>query len=131
MNDSPVTPPPPTPPSAPVPNQQNDFDIAEEYGTARKNLPPAGIVAICVAVVVIVVAIYGITTRARPHSSGTVDDITTFAVPGQDMVLVAINVSIQSHENRLAIIKSIEVSAELGGNKVSDDAIPAVDARRY
>ena len=47
------------------------------------------------------------------------------------MVLVAINITLESHQPRPSWIKSIQVSADVGGNKLSDDAIPAVDAKRY
>src|ERR1700720_1968920 len=98
------TPTPPVPgtpstPSAPMeaqqtgPNQQTEFDIGEEYGTARKNLPPAGIVAICIAVVLVIVAAYSLTHRAHALSSGSIDDVVPVAIPGQDMVMVAINVT--------------------------------------
>jgi len=126
MADPSVTPPPP-----PAPEQSQDFDIAEEYGTARKTLPPAGVVAICVAVVVAVVGLYAFTHRAKPHSTGSIDDVVVVPVPGQDMVLVAINISIESQEDKSSRIKSIQVSADVNGNKLSDDAIPAVDAQRY
>src|SRR5215467_10954567 len=120
-----------TPPPQVPDEPSTGFDIAEEYGTARKSLPPAGIVAICVVVVVAIVAIYGFTHKARAQSTGSIDDVVTVAVPGQDMVLAAINVSIESHDQKPRWIKSIQVAADVNGNKISDDAIPAVDARRY
>lgn len=121
------------PPPSPPPGQEHPsgFDISEEYGTPRKSLPPAGIVAICVAVVVAIVAVYGFTHRATAHTSGSIDDVVVVAVPGQDMVLAAINVSIESHDQKPRWIKSIQVAADVGGNKISDDAVPAVDAQRY
>jgi hypothetical protein len=128
MADPSVTP-PPTPPADQ--EQPTGFDIAEEYGTARKALPPAGIVAVCIAIVVAVVAVYALTHRVKPHSSGTMDDVVVVPVQGQDMVLVAMNVSIESHEDKPSWIKSIQVAADVGGNKISDDAVPAVDAQRY
>ncbi len=108
-----------------------DFNIGEEYGTARKNLPPTGIVAICVAVVVIIAAVYSLSHRAHPLSSGTVDDLVVVPVPGQDQVMVAVNISIQNNETNPAWIKTIQVSADVNGNKVSDDASPAIDDQRY
>src|SRR5512143_2459792 len=39
----------PTPPPAPPTEPTTDFQIGEEFGTAKRNLPPAGIVVICVA----------------------------------------------------------------------------------
>ncbi|HET8823935.1 MAG TPA: hypothetical protein VFM77_02320 [Terriglobales bacterium] len=127
MSNPPLTPssPPPTPES------QEKFDIGEEYGTAKKNLPPAGIVAICVVVVIAIVAIYSFTNRVKQHSTGTIDDVVITAVPGQNMVMVAINVSLQNSEKKPLWIKSIQVGADINGQKQSDDAIPAVDAKRY
>jgi hypothetical protein len=130
MADPSVTP-PPRPPAAASGQEQDSFDISEEYGTARKNLPPAGVVAICVAVVAVIIGVYALTHRAKAHSTGSIDDVVVVPVPSEDMVLVAINVSIESHEDKPSRIKSIQVSADVGGNTVSDDAVPAVDAQRY
>jgi hypothetical protein len=127
---APVDSAPANPTSAPS-NAPTDFNIGEEYGTARKSLPPAGIVAICVAVVVIIAAVYSLTHRAHPLSSGTVDDVVAVPIPGQDQVMVAVNVSIQNNETNPAWIKTIQVSTDVNGTKVSDDAAPAVDDQRY
>lgn len=129
MSDPPLIPSSPSSPS--TADAQEKFDIGEEYGTARKSLPPAGIVAICVVVVVAIVAIYSFTHRVRQHSTGTIDDVVATAVPGHNMVMVAINVSLQNAEKKPIWIKSIQVGADINGQKQSDDAIPAVDAKRY
>jgi len=128
----PATPEPATPAQIPsAPEQQTDFNIGEEYGTARKSLPPAGIVAICVLVVVAIAAIYALTNRAHPLSSGSIDDVVAVAMPGQNMVMVAVNVSLQNNEQKQTWIKAIQVTADAGGNKYTDDAAPAVDAKSY
>jgi hypothetical protein len=126
----PVTPTPPVS-DAPTPNQQTDFDIGEEYGTARKSLPPAGIVAICVAVVAAIVGVYALTHRAHTVSTGSIDDVVAVPMPGQEMVMVAVNVSLQNNEQKPTWIKSISVAADVGGNKQTDEAAPAVDVQRY
>jgi hypothetical protein len=145
MPDVPVPPPPSVPgpdtsapvdsasvPTASAPSDSaHDFNIAEEYGTARKNLPPAGILAICVAVVVIIAGIYAATHRAHPMSSGSVEDVVAVPLPGQEMVMVAVNVSIQNNESNPTVIQSIHVSADVNGKTLSDEASPAVDAQRY
>jgi hypothetical protein len=127
MSDPTVTP----PAQPPVPDQPTDFDISEEYGTARKNLPPVRILLICVAAVAVVVAIYSLTHRAHTVSSGSIDNVTAVAMPGQDAVMVAVNVSLQNNEDKPIWIKIIQVSADAGGSKQTDDATPAVDAQRY
>jgi hypothetical protein len=113
------------------PNEQTNFNIGEEYGTARKNLPPAGIVAICIAVVLVIVAAYALTHRAHALSSGTMDDVTVVAVPGQDMVMVAINVTVQNNAEKPSWIHTIRATLDTGKEKHDDDASPAVDAQRY
>ena len=125
------SPTPPPPASETSPDQQNDFDIGEEYGTARKSLPPARIVAICIAVVVAIAAGYALTHRAHPHSSGSIGDIVSVAVPGQDMVMVAVNVSVQNNSQKPSWIHTIQASLDTGSNRLSDEAAPAVDAQRY
>jgi len=127
MSDPTVTP----PAQHPVPDQPTDFDISEEYGTARKSLPPAGIVVICVTVVAVIVAVYALSHRAHALSTGSIDDIVTVAMPGQDMVMVAVNVSLQNNEDKPIWIKTIQATADAGDSKQTDDAAPAVDAQRY
>jgi len=128
MSDPTVTPPvqPPVPP-----DQPSDFDISEEYGTARKNLPPAGILLICVAVVAVIVAAYVLTHRAHTVNAGSIDDVVAVQLPGQEMVMAAVNVSIHNNEEKPIWIKAIQVTADAGGSKQTDDAAPAVDAQRY
>src|ERR1035437_4767838 len=69
MSDQPV-PPPPSPPPEPI----TEFQIGEEFGTAKRNLPPAGIVLICIAAVAVIVGIFAtaamqIRTRSEEHTS--------------------------------------------------------------
>jgi len=123
------TPPPPASESGPA--EQTDFNIGEEYGTARKSLPPAGIVAICLAVVVAIAAAYALTHRAHPLSSGSIGDIVSVTVPGQDMVMVAVNVSVQNNSEKPSWIHTIQASLDTGNSNLTDDAAPAVDAQRY
>ena len=127
MSD-PTVPPPVQPP---VPDQPTDFDISEEYGTARKNLPPTRILLLCVAGVAVIAAIYALSHRAHALSTGSIDDIVSVPMPGQDMVMVAINVSLQNNEDKPIWIKTIQAAVDAGGSKQTDDAAPAVDAQRY
>jgi hypothetical protein len=120
-----------TEPQPNPPNEQTSFDIGEEYGTARKNLPPAGILAICIAVVLVIVAAYALTHRAHALSSGSIDDVTAVTIPGQDMVMVAINVTVHNNAEKPSWIHTIRATLDTGKDKHDDDASPAVDAQRY
>jgi hypothetical protein len=129
MGDPSVTPIPPTPETSS--SDQSSFDIGEEYGTARKSLPPAGIVAICVAVVAAIAGIYALTHRAHALSTGSIDDVVSVAIPWQDMVMVAINVSLQNNSDKPSWIHTIQATLDTGSEKLTDDASPATDAQRY
>jgi hypothetical protein len=131
MSSPSPTPPPPKPEPSPANAPQTDFNIGEEYGTARKSLPPAGIVAVSILVVVAIAALYALTHRAHPLSSGSIEDIVSVEVPGQDMVMVAVNVSLQNNSDKTSVIHTIRASLDTGGATLSDDAAPAVDAQRY
>jgi len=129
---TPVPPPPSSPPEPPITSgPKNEFDIGEEYGTAKKNLPPAGIVAICMAAVVVIVAAYALTHRAHALSSGSIADVVAVPVADQNMVMVAINISLQNNSDKPSWIHTIQAAVDTGGNKLSDDAAPAVDVIRY
>lgn len=107
------------------------FDISEEYGTARKNLPPVGVLAVCLVAVMIIVTVFALTHRAHPLSSGTIDDVVSVAVPQQDMVMVAINITLHNNANKPSWIHTIKATLDTGKEKFDDDASPAVDAERY
>jgi len=129
---SPASGPAPEPGAEPSPRSpQRDFSIGEEYGTARKNLPPARIVAIALAAVVAIVAVYSLTHRAHALSSGTIDDVVAVQAPGQDMVMVAINVSLKNNSAKPSWIHTIQAAIDTSSGQFSDDASPAVDAARY
>jgi len=131
MSSPSPTPPPPKPEPSPANAPQTDFNIGEEYGTARKSLPPAGIVAISILVVVAIAAVYALTHRAHPLSSGSIGDIVSVEIPGQDMVMVAVNVSLQNNSDKPSVIHTIQASIDTGSATLTDDAAPAVDAQRY
>src|SRR5438093_13735989 len=119
MPDVPV--PPPPPPAVPGPDvsaptdvagaatdtksseSPTDFNIGEEYGTARKNLPPARIVAICVAGAVIIAGIYAAMHRAHALSRGTVEDGAAVSLAGPQMVMVAAHITIQNNEHNATV----------------------------
>ena len=114
MSNPPLTPATPGQPATPVDaatpsptpaEQQTDFAIGEE--------------------------VYALTHRAHPQSSGSIDDVFAVPMPGQNAVMVAVNVSLQNNEEKQTWIKTIQVATDAGGDKHTDDAAPAVDAKSY
>jgi hypothetical protein len=129
---APATPPAFTPTSAPPSEPPTDFHIGEEFGTAKRNLPPAGIVLICIAAVAVVVAIIAFQQRARPQGTGSVDLVSAVEVPGQQTVLVAITLTLRNHANTSLWIHTLKAQlTAANGHTYEDEAASAVDLDRY
>src|SRR6266568_7291834 len=92
MADNPAIPPAPPPPGPP-PKAQTDFQIGEEFGTARRTLPPAGIVLLCIAAVAVILGAVAYFNRQKPQASGSIDYVTAVEVPSQNTTMVAVTLT--------------------------------------
>ena len=133
MSDQPV-PPPPTPPTSPKPLTEpiTEFHIGDEFGTAKRNLPPARIVLICLAAVAIVVALFAFKGRPKPQGAGSIDFVAAAEVPGQNMILAAITMTLRNTADKPLWIKTLKAHLTTAdGTTFDDDAASAVDLDRY
>ena len=113
-------------------NPGADFNIGDEFGTGKRNLPPAGIVLICMAAVALIVGIFAFTERPKPQGTGGIDFVTAAEVPGQNMVLAAITLTLRNTAAKPLWIKSLKAQLTTADGKSSDDeAASAVDVDRY
>jgi len=130
------------PDQAPLPSATNtptpgpahaagDFEIGEEFGTAKKNLPPARIVLIGVGIVIVVGAMLAFVQRAKPSATGSIDQMVSVEVPNQGSVMVALNVSFQNNGPKPFWIHTIKAELETASGTFSDDAAAPVDFDRY
>ena len=133
MSTQPVPPPsqsPPTPEPSVAPI--TEFHIGEEFGTAKRSLPPAGIVLICLAVVAVIVGIFAFTGRAKPQGAGSIDFVAAAEVPGQNMILAAITFTLRNTADKPLWIHTLKARLTTAdGNTFDDDAASAVDLDRY
>jgi hypothetical protein len=121
---------PPGPVSA-EPARGTNFNIGDEFGTAKRNLPPARILIIGVALIAVVAAIVSLTQRAKPQGGGAIDNITSVEVPNQNLVLVAINVTLRNTGEKPLYVHTIKGTLKTDSNEFSDEPIPQVDYERY
>lgn len=142
MADEPVptSPPPgssPTAPAAPEPTPPvsvpgTDFHIGEEFGTARRNLPPAKIVLICIAAVVVILAIAAILQRPKPQGAGSIDFISATEVPDQNILLAAVTLTLHNDSNKPLWIRNLKAQLTTKDDKkLDDDAASGVELDRY
>src|SRR5207247_1472227 len=129
---------PATPPASPAPPEQGaapeqpiPFDIAEEFGTAKRNLPPAKIVAIVLAVAAVVVAVFAFVQRAKPQGGGSIDNISAVEIPDQNAVLVAVNITIHNSAEQPLWIHTIKATLKTDSGEFGDDPASSSDLARY
>jgi len=137
MADNPVPPPAPAPVDAPQPSPSpseplTDFHIGEEFGTAKRNLPPVGIVLICVAAVAVTLGGLAYFQRPKPQGAGSIDVITAVDVPQQNRIMAAITVTLQNVGEKPLWIHTVSARLTTSDGKTFDDsAASAVDFDRY
>ena len=122
--------PPPHPASAPAPI--TEFHIGDEFGTAKRNLPPAGIVLICIAAVAVIVGIFAVKERPKPQGAGSIDFVAAADVPGQNMILAAITMTLRNTADKPLWIHTVKAQLTTADGKTFEDsAASAVDLDRY
>ena len=129
MADQPVPPAPqPLPPAEPA----TEFNIGDEFGTAKRNLPPAGIVLICIAAVAVLVGIFSFQQRAKPQGAGSIDFVTAAEVPGQNLILSAVTLTLHNSGEKPLWIHTLKARlTNADGKTFDDDAASGVDLERY
>lgn len=119
---------PPEPPAAP---SGPTINIGEEYGTAKKNLPPAKIVLIAIGAVLVAVLFASFLKRAKPQGSGSLDNVVAVAIPGQDSTMAALSFTLHNGSDKALYIREIQSSIKAPSGDATANAVSAVDFDRY
>ena len=131
MPDQTPVPSPQPKPEAPAVPAGPTINIGEEYGTAKKNLPPAKIVAAAIAAVVVIVIFASFLKRDKPQASGTLVNVAAVEVPGQNSTMVALTFSLHNTSDKILYVHSIQSSLKAPSGDATADAVSAVDFDRY
>ena len=111
---------------------RSEFHFGDEFGTAKRNLPPAGIVLICIAAVAVIVGIFAFKERQKPQGAGSIDFVAAAEVPGQNMILAAITLTLRNTTDKPLWIHTLKAQLTTAdGNTFDDEAASAVDFDRY
>jgi len=136
----PVTAVPDTPAQAAAPaapaEPGTEFHIGDEFGTAKRNLPPARIVLASIVVVAAVVALLVFHERPKTQGAGSVNFVTAVEIPSQDPnaknTLAAITFTLRTTPKKSLWIKSLKAQLTAAdGHSYEDQAASAVDLDRY
>ena len=108
------------------------INIADEYGTAKRNLPPARVVLIVIAALAVVAGVFSFVQRAQPQGVGSLDYVDVAEMPGQKSVMVAATLTLRNSGKKALYIHEIKGTLTTSdGKKLEDVAASAVDFERY
>lgn len=107
------------------------INIGEEYGTAKKNLPPAKILLITIAAVVVVVLIASFLKRAKPQASGSLDNVAAVELPGQSSTMAALTFTIRNTSDKVLYVRGLQGTIKPTAGDGPVEAVSAVDFDRY
>ena len=135
MPDQTPTPAPvPAPTSAsPAPATQRGptIHIGDEFGTAKRNLPPIRVLLLALAGVLVVAGIMAFVQRAKPLAAGSLDNIAAVQLPGQNASLVALTFTLRNAPDKPLYVKGIQGKLVTSTGDLTGDALSAVDFDRY
>jgi hypothetical protein len=107
------------------------INIGEEYGTAKKNLPPAKIVLICVGAVAVVILLVSFLKRAQPQGKGSLDNVEAAEVTGQGTTMVALTFTLRNTSEKVLYVHSLQGRIKTDKGEQTADAVSAIDFDRY
>jgi hypothetical protein len=139
MPDQTPSPPPvpPAPASTPAKTTQPaaqrgpTIHIGDEFGTAKRNLPPVKVLLIALAGVLVIAGVVSFLQRAKPQAAGSLDSVTAVQIPNQTASLVALTFTLHSSGERSLWVRRIQAKLTAPGGEQTSDAVSAVDFDRY
>ncbi len=69
--------------------------------------------------------------RAKPQGSGSLDNVTAVAIPGQNAALVALTFTLRNSGAKSFWVHDIQVALTTSSETLSSSAVSAVDFERY
>jgi hypothetical protein len=131
MSLPPSNPPQPPAPPKPAASAGPTINIGEEYGTAKKNLPPATILIIAIGVLAVVVVFVSFLKRAKPQGSGSLDNVAAVEVEGQGSTMVALTFMLHNGSDKILYVHNLQSSMKAPSGDKTADAVAAIDFDRY
>ena len=103
----------------------------DEFGTAKRSLPPAAPVAIAIVLVAVVVAILAYVNRAKPAAQGSIDGVWFSMPANMSSPMILVEVTLHNVSDKTLYIKDIKADVMTDQGAQSDEAASAMDYGRY
>jgi hypothetical protein len=132
-NPASVAPPAPSTPgnAPPAPQRGPTIRIGDEFGTAKRNLPPVKILLFALAGVLVITGIVAFLQRAKPQGAGSLDGVNAVQIPGQDATLAALTFTLRNSGEKSLWVHNIEATLVTSSGEFTSNAVSAVDFDRY
>src|SRR5437763_7331658 len=128
---TPVNTPPATAPETPAAPSGATINIGEEFGTAKRNLPPAKMLLIAIGAVLVVILIASFIKRAKPQAGGSLDNVVAVEIPGQNSTMAAITFTVRNTSDKILYVRTLQGKIKTASGENTSDAVSAVDFERY
>src|SRR5208282_3892211 len=128
---SPASPSAPASATPPAVQRGPTINIADEFGTAKRNLPPAKPLLLTAAGILVIVALVSFLQRPKPQGSGSLDNVTEVEIPGQSASLVALTFTLHNSGRKSLWVHDIKGKLVTSSGELTSDAVSAVDFDRY
>ncbi len=128
---APATPGSPADARTPSPQRGPTINIADEFGTAKRNLPPVKPLLLTTVGILMIVGVVAFLQRAKPQGSGSLDNVAVVEIPGQDAVLVALTFTLHNSGKKSLWVHDIKGHVSTSTGDLSSEAVSAVDFDRY
>ena len=116
---------------APAAQSGPTINIADEFGTAKRNLPPIKLLLLVTGAILIIVGIASFFQRAKPQGAGSLDTVNAVDLPGQNSVLVAFTFTLHNSGEKSLWVHNIEGKLVTSSGESTGDAVSAMDFDRY
>jgi hypothetical protein len=117
----------PNPPASPGPT----IRIGDEFGTAKRNLPPIKILLYTLAAILLATGIFAFFQRAQPQGGGSLDNVTAVEIPAQNAVLVALTFTLNNSGKKPLWVHYIQAKLVTPAGENTSEAVSAIDFDRY
>jgi hypothetical protein len=121
------------PPDAALTSPQRGptINIADEFGTAKRNLPPVKPLLLTTAGILIIVGVVAFLQRAKPQGGGSLDNVAAVEIPGQNASLVALTFTLRNSGEKSLWVHDIQAKLATSNGELTSEAVSAVDFDRY
>ena len=128
---SPATPSTPADVTTPSPQRGPTINIADEFGTAKRNLPPVKPLVLTTVGILIIVGVVAFFQRAKPQGAGSLDNVAAVEIPSQNASLVALTFTLRNSGEKSLWVHDIQGKLLTSSGELTSEAVSAVDFDRY